>query len=79
MQRSTAEKLRLEWVDELCHHMMFDREYIGGAETGNYVCLICGKAFDIKRIQLLILLPFILAGAPVAELIEIIQAFLETF
>jgi hypothetical protein len=49
MQRSTAEKLQLEWRGGICEHAMIDREYDGGTETGNYACLICGKTSTLKN------------------------------
>jgi hypothetical protein len=45
MQAKEARELRRQWGKAPCDHPEFDKEYDLGANTGDYVCTRCGKAF----------------------------------
>ena len=78
MQRKTAEKLRSDWGDVTCYHPMTDHEYIANIPTGNAVCLICGKAFNIRKTFLVLILILLVAKPSSWELIEIISSILDS-
>jgi hypothetical protein len=46
MQASKAKRKRDDWGDKPCSHPSFAKEYILGAQTGDYVCTQCGQSFD---------------------------------
>jgi hypothetical protein len=45
MQFDKALELRRRWGDKSCDHPEFEKEYYLGAQTGDYVCTVCGKVF----------------------------------
>ena len=45
MQAKKAEELRRLWGDKPCEHPKLDKEYILGAQTGDFICTTCGKVF----------------------------------
>lgn len=45
MQLNEAQELRQRWGDKPCDHPNFDREYVMGSSTGDYVCTQCGQSF----------------------------------
>lgn len=49
MQAKRAASLRKEWGNKPCSHQRFDREYILGADTGDYVCITCGQTFTKQQ------------------------------
>jgi hypothetical protein len=46
MQFKEANRLRDEWGSKPCNHPGIEKEYYWGAQTGDYVCTTCGKAFS---------------------------------
>jgi hypothetical protein len=43
MQMGDARRLTQKWGDRSpCENPIFDKEYIGGSDTGDLVCTICG-------------------------------------
>lgn len=40
-----AKRLRDAWDGGFCDHSKAEKEYELGAQTGDYVCLKCGKCF----------------------------------
>ena len=51
MQMDKAKKLREAWGDKPCDHPSFSKEYMFGADTGDYVCMKCGKSFDRGEVE----------------------------
>jgi len=51
MQTDKAARLRSEWGDQPCNHPSFDKEYYLGAQTGDYVCLQCGRDFTPTEVD----------------------------
>ena len=45
MQSKKAALIRQEWGDKPCDHPDFDKEYMLGAQTGDYICTQCGRCF----------------------------------
>lgn len=45
MQSNDAAYLRKKWENKPCSHPSFDKEYILGGQTGDYVCETCGETF----------------------------------
>jgi hypothetical protein len=45
MQASEAAKLPEEWGEKSCNHDHIEKEYYLGADTGDYVCMTCGRNF----------------------------------
>jgi hypothetical protein len=46
MQLEKAQKLRKMWGNNHCDHPDFDKEYFNSTDTGDYVCVVCGRAFS---------------------------------
>ncbi|MDT3417203.1 hypothetical protein QO009_003098 [Brevibacillus aydinogluensis] len=44
MQMEDAARLREKWGDKPCDHPYLDKEYYLGGQTGDYVCIQCGKS-----------------------------------
>lgn len=44
MQSRDALKLQKEWGNKPCKHPRLDKEYFGGADTGDWACVTCGEA-----------------------------------
>jgi len=49
MQRKKAAQFRRDWGDTPCDHPGFDKEYDLGAQTGDYICVQCGKCFTRRE------------------------------
>jgi len=45
MQAKNAERLRKEWGNKPCRHPKLDKEYMLGTQTGDFICIKCGKVF----------------------------------
>lgn len=45
MQAEQAKYLRNQWDDKPCNHPKLVKEYIRGAQTGDFICTTCGKVF----------------------------------
>lgn len=48
---SKAARLRREWGDKPCDHPQIEKEYYLGSDTGDYVCIRCGRLVDPERQQ----------------------------
>lgn len=46
MQAKKAANLRRAWGEKPCEHPAFEKEYILGAQTGDYICTQCGECFS---------------------------------
>lgn len=46
MKYSDAKQLKINWGDKPCNHLQIEKEYDLGADTGDYVCVTCGKEFS---------------------------------
>lgn len=46
MQYSDAKQLKILWGDKPCSHSKIEKECDLGADTGDYVCITCGKEFS---------------------------------
>ena len=46
MQARKARELSEKYGNKPCKHPKLEKEYYLGADTGDYVCTTCGKAFD---------------------------------
>ncbi len=44
LQSKEAEALRKAWGDKPCKHPNLEKEYYLGADTGDWVCTICGRS-----------------------------------
>ena len=44
MQTEDAEDLREKWGNKQCEHPSLEKEYYLGSATGDYICVVCGKA-----------------------------------
>jgi hypothetical protein len=51
MKHSEAKKLRDAWGEKPCDHKQIDKEYYLGADTMDFVCIICGQEFTLKEKQ----------------------------
>lgn len=51
MQAEKAAALRQSWGDKPCDHPGFDKEYYLGAQSGDYVCVQCGKNFFEEEVN----------------------------
>lgn len=54
MQMSKAAELKNAWGDKPCSHPSFEKEYILGGQTGDYICSTCGETFmpdEYRRIK----------------------------
>ncbi len=47
MESLVAKKLRVEWGNKPCSHTKIEKEYYGDTHTLDYVCLQCGKEFNV--------------------------------
>lgn len=45
MQLTKANQLRKAWGNAPCDHPNLEKEYFGGADTGDWVCTQCGRSF----------------------------------
>jgi len=45
MQMSRAQRLQQQFKDKECAHLSLSKEYMLGAQTGDYVCTGCGETF----------------------------------
>ncbi|MBI5075670.1 MAG: hypothetical protein HZB62_10980 [Nitrospirae bacterium] len=45
MQMDKAQKIRKAWGNKPCPHPTFDKEYCLGSDTGDYICIQCGRSF----------------------------------
>lgn len=55
MQSREADELRKTWGDKPCVHPRLVKEYYLGTQTGDYVCVQCGREFsdaERRRIEL---------------------------
>ena len=67
-------RIRQNWAikgNPSCSHPILDKELFWGKDTGNYICMVCGRSFthdeweqEIKRKenQINFLLPLVLLG-----------------
>lgn len=46
MQAKKAANLRRAWGEKPCEHPAFEKEYILGSQTGDYICTHCGECFS---------------------------------
>jgi hypothetical protein len=79
MQASTGEKLRREWDDFSCSHLMIDKEYVGARKTGNYICIVCGTTFAERELVLLFYLIALSTFYLPIDTIKIIKTILVYF
>lgn len=42
MQQDKAQELNERWGDKPCDHPHLEKEYILGAQTGDFICTTCG-------------------------------------
>ena len=47
MESLAAKKLREEWGDKPCNHPKIEKEYYADTHTLDYVCIQCGKEFNV--------------------------------
>jgi len=47
MESLIAKKLRVEWGDKPCNHPKIEKEYYADTHTLDYVCILCGKEFNV--------------------------------
>jgi len=45
MQMDKGIELRKAWGNKPCSHPIFDKEYVLGSDTGDYICIQCGRSF----------------------------------
>jgi hypothetical protein len=45
MQVAKSEDLRRRWGSKGCEHRHIEQEYYLDAPTGQYACVVCGRAF----------------------------------
>ncbi len=54
MQHEKAQRLKAANNGAHCDHPAFDKEYMNGMDTGDYVCTSCGEDFtraEVHRIE----------------------------
>ena len=54
MQMKDAAQLRKNWAakgNPPCKHSHLDKEYIEGFDTGDHVCVKCGKSFTDEEYE----------------------------
>ena len=49
MQARDVAQLQEEWGEKPCNHAHVEKEYYLGADTGDYVCITCGKEFTSRE------------------------------
>ena len=53
MQYKKAKEIRDNWGDKTCEHPKFEKEYYLGADTGDLICIECGKEFTKNEIEII--------------------------